>query len=382
MKNEFDHRILGAKYDLFSFCEEGPGFPFWHENGLRVKNALISYWKKIHRQYEYKEVQSPIMLDKKLWQRSGHCDYFENNMYFSSVDKKEFAIKPMNCPGAILIFNQKRRSHAELPMRLCELGHVHRNEDSGSLHGLMRVRSFVQDDAHIFCREDQLLSEIKSIIRLIEIVMKKCGPFDFSFELSIRGQGIKKYLGPDDDWSFAENMLEEAVKSLGHQVISRPGEAKFYGPSLDLHLKDIHGRSWQCSSIQLDFNLPSRFDLHYFDEKGQRKVPYMIHRAIFGSLERFIGILLENYGKDLPFWLHPVQYKILCIDEVAKGYALEIYDKLIEEGSNVEIDLSDNPLKEKIKKAHEHMVHSIIVIGQKELQNREYEIRSLRGNIL
>lgn len=378
MKNEFDHRVLGAKYDLFSFFEEGPGFPFWHENGLRIKNSLISFWKKVHKEYEYKEVQSPIMLDKKLWQRSGHCDYFEENMFFSSVDKRDFAIKPMSCPGAILLFNQKKRSHAELPMRLCELGHVHRNEESGSLHGLMRVRSFVQDDAHIFCREDQLLAEIQSIIRLIELIMKHCGLYDFHFELSGRDPEQKKYLGLDSDWDFAESILEMAAKSLEHKIIKRPGEAKFYGPSLDLHLKDVHGRFWQCSSIQLDFNLPSRFNVHYFDENGLKQIPFMIHRAIFGSLERFIGILLENYGKDLPFWLHPVQYKILCIDKSAQNYSLEIYHQLMNEGHNVEIDLSDKFVNEKIKKAHEQLVYSIIIVGKKELENKKYVIRRLR----
>ena len=368
MMNEFDHRVLGAKYDLFSFFEEGPGFPVWHEKGLRIKNALIEFWRKLHVESGYVEIQSPIMLDKELWKRSGHCDYFEENMYFSSVDKRDYAIKPMNCPGAILVFNQKKRSHAELPLRICELGHVHRHENSGSLHGLMRVRSFVQDDAHIFCKQNQLLEEIKGVIKLIEKIMNQCGLKDYHFELSLRG-GEKEYLGPDEDWAMAEGKLEQALKEMNYEVKKNPGEAKFYGPSLDLHLKDVHGRSWQCSSIQLDFNLPKRFNVHYFDEKGERQVPYMLHRAIYGSLERFIGILLENYGKDLPFWFHPVQYKILNIAEESREYSLKVASELRSKGLRVEIDLSDRPLKEKIKRSHDELVHGLLIIGKKEMES-------------
>lgn len=378
MMNEFDHRVLGAKYDLFSFFEEGPGLPVWHEKGLRIKNALIDFWRKLHVESGYVEIQSPIMLDKELWKRSGHCDYFEENMYFSSVDKRDYAIKPMNCPGGILFFNQKKRSYAELPFRLCELGHVHRHENSGSLHGLMRVRSFVQDDAHIFCKEEQLLPEIKGIIELIEKIMNQCGLKDFHFELSLRG-GEKEYLGSDEDWAMAESKLERALLDLNYPVIKNPGEAKFYGPSLDLHLKDVHGRSWQCSSIQLDFNLPKRFNVHYFDEKGERQVPYMLHRAIYGSLERFIGILLENYGRELPFWMHPVQFKILNIAEESKSYALDVLSKLRNLGFRVEIDLSDRPLKEKIRRSHEEMIHDLIIIGEKEKLNGEIVRKSLRN---
>jgi threonyl-tRNA synthetase len=365
MLNEFDHRVLGANYNLFSFFEEGPGLPVWHEHGLRIKNALIQEWRRLHQQNGYREIESPIMLDRALWQKSGHLDYFSENMYFSSVDKRDYAIKPMSCPGAILSFNQKKRSHAELPLRLCELGHVHRHENSGSLHGLMRVRSFVQDDAHIFCREEELLSEIKAIIHLIEILMKKCEIRDFHFELSLKGQK-KKYLGEDKDWQFASDKLKEAVELCGHQVIEREGEAKFYGPSLDLHIKDQHGRFWQCSSIQLDFNLPARFDVHYFDQHGERQVPFMLHRAIFGSLERFIGILLEYFGKDLPFWLHPVQYKVLSVSEKSISYAKEVIKHLQQQGHHIEWDLSDDPLKEKLKKSYLELVHSVVIIGEKE----------------
>lgn len=379
MMNEFDHRVLGAKYDLFSFFEEGPGFPVWHEKGLRIKNALINYWRQIHVAAGYSEIQSPIMLDKALWKRSGHCDYFEENMYFSSVDKRDYAIKPMNCPGGILVFNQKKRSHAELPLRISELGHVHRHENSGSLHGLMRVRSFVQDDAHIFCKEDQLLPEIKGVIRLIEMIMKKCGLMDFHFELSLRG-GEKEFLGNDADWKMAEEKLEQALIDMGYAVKKNPGEAKFYGPSLDLHLKDIHGRSWQCSSIQLDFNLPRRFDVHYFDEKGERQVPYMLHRAIYGSLERFIGILLENYGRELPFWMHPLQFKILSVSEESHQYAEEILVELREKGFSAEVELSDKPLKEKIKRSYDEIIHSLIIVGKKEMEGNRIVLKSMQDS--
>lgn len=378
MLNEFDHRVLGANYHLFSFFEEGPGLPVWHERGLRIKNALIGEWRKLHQKNGYQEIESPLLLDVKLWERSGHLDYFAENMYFSSVDKRDYAIKPMSCPGAILFFNQKKRSHAELPMRLCELGHVHRHENSGSLHGLLRVRSFVQDDAHIFCHESDLLSEIKGIIHLIEHLMKKCEIRDFHFELSLKGNK-KKYLGEEKDWVMASQKLKQAVEECHHQVIERAGEAKFYGPSLDLHIKDRHGRFWQCSSIQLDFNLPARFDVHYFDKNGERQVPFMLHRALFGSLERFIGILLENFAKDLPFWLHPVQYKVLSVSEGVNEYAQSVIEKLQDQGAHVEWDLSSDPLKEKLKKSHQDLVHSVVIIGEKERESGVLSAKELKS---
>ncbi len=380
MMNEFDHRSLGASYDLFSFFEEGPGFPVWHSRGLRIKNALINYWREVHLDYGYQEIQSPILLDKSLWQKSGHCDYFEENMFFSSVEKRDYAIKPMSCPGAILLFQQKRRSHRELPMRLSELGLVHRNENSGSLHGLMRVRSFVQDDAHIFCGEEDLFSEIKRVIELIQKIMKKCGLNSYHFELSIRG-GEKKFLGLDQDWDFAESQLERGLIDAGLPVIKKEGEAKFYGPSLDLHLKDVHGRSWQCSSLQLDFNLPSRFDLSYVNEKGEKKVPFMLHRAIFGSLERFIGILLENFGKHLPLWLHPHPYQILILHEDAKAWAQEIYHSLRKKGIYSEMKFVEKNLKDEVKKAYEDMVHSLIIVGSKEAKERCVNVKNLRSGL-
>ena len=366
MMNEFDHRVLGAKYNLFSFFEEGPGMPVWHDLGLKIKNSLIDYWREVHREARYVEIQSPIMLDKELWKRSGHLDYFEENMYFSSVDKREYAIKPMSCPGAILLFKNKKRSFAELPLRISELGLVHRNEPSGSLSGLLRVRSFMQDDGHIFCRKNDLVGEIRSVIELMQKMMKHCGLNDYHFELSLKGGDGKNFMGSDEDWILAEGIFEKVLNELSLPVKKNFGEAKFYGPSLDLHIKDVHGRYWQCSTLQLDFNLPSRFDLHFFNEKGQKEVPLMLHRAIYGSLERFVAILLENFGKNLPFWMHPVQYKILSISSAANDYAKSISRELARLKINIELDIDDLNLKEKIKRSHEEFVHSLILVGEKE----------------
>lgn len=367
MKNEFDHRVLGDKYNLFSFFEEGPGFPVWHEKGLAIKNSLIDFWRKVHRKNGYSEIESPMMLDRSLWEKSGHCDYFAENMYFSEVDKRDYVIKPMNCPAGILYFKQKRRSHAELPLRICELGHVHRHEFSGSLHGLLRVRSFVQDDAHIFCKKRELHQEVLEVIKLFEFFMKECGLKDYHFELSLRGGG-KKYLGSEEDWKEAELVLENALIGLGHAVRKKYGEAKFYGPSLDLHLKDVHGRQWQCSSLQLDFNLPRLFDLHYFDEQGLKQRPLMLHRAIYGSLERFIAILLENYGRNLPFWLQPVQFKVLNVDSFSLEYAQNIKSRLERQQVRVESDFSGSNLGEKIRKCRSEFVDNILIVGADEKQ--------------
>ncbi len=374
MNSLLDHRLIGARYDLFSFFDNySPGSPVWHERGLRIKNALISRWRSLHSERGYAEIESPLMLDRRLWEISGHCDYFEENMYFSKVDKRDYAIKPMNCPGAILYFQKKRRDIRELPLRICELGHVHRHEPSGSLHGLMRVRSFIQDDAHIFCAKDQLLSEVEGVIDLIVLLMNACGLDDYHFELSLRG-GQKQYLGEEVDWLFAEEILRKGLQKRGFPLLEREGEAKFYGPSLDLHIKDVHGRYWQCSSVQLDFNLPQRFNLSY-SHQGERKVPFMLHRAIFGSLERFIAILLENFGMDLPLWLHPIPFKILSVDDQVKDYAREVAGKISEHSLHCELDLSDLALAQKIKNAFSEGVHEILIIGQNEKNSRSVALK-------
>lgn len=378
MLNEFDHRVLGEKYNLFSFFDDvAPGMPVWLNRGLKIRHALIEYWRKVHLASGYEELLSPILLDKSLWQRSGHCDYFAENMFFSEVEKRDYVVKPMSCPGAILAYKRVKRSHAELPLRLCEMGQVHRNESSGALHGLMRVRSFVQDDAHIFCKKEDLLVEVKAIIELIEKIMGHCELDQYHFELSLPADGKKQYLGAKEQWQFAIECLEQAAQEMNHNVIKVEGEAKFYGPSLDVHIKDIHGRSWQCSSIQLDFNLPQRFDLSYFDEHGNKQVPYMLHRAIYGSLERFIGILLENFGRKLPMWMHPEAYRVLCLHPDCFEYAKEVQASLQVQGLQASIDSSERPLKAKLKSSYDEMVHSVVVIGEKERKLRQYQAQPL-----
>lgn len=375
-----DHRLLGAKYDLFSFFDDyAPGLPVWHEKGLHIKNALISYWRKLHDRGDYKEIESPLMLARELWQISGHCDCFEDQMYFSSVDKRDYAIKPMNCPGAILYYKSKRRHYHELPLRICELGHVHRHELSGSLHGLMRVRSFVQDDAHIFCAKDQLLSEVVQVISLIEEIMQKCELKDYHFELSLKGAN-KNYLGNQEDWDFAQDILREALRDQGHHFVEKEGEAKFYGPSLDLHIRDIHARSWQCSSIQLDFNLPSRFGLCYYEE-SQKKVPFMLHRAIFGSLERFIGILLENFAMELPVWMHPLSYKLLSIGPHSSVVAKKLEEDLRSWGLSARSDVRECSLSEKLKSAFAEGAREIVIIGEQELKSSNVSLKKSQRNL-
>lgn len=377
-ENQKDHRQLGQELEYFSFHEEGPGFPFFLHKGNLLKQVLIDYWRKEHYKAGYIELSSPMMLDESLWKKSGHMDYFKENMFFSNVERHNFAIKPMSCPGAMLNYNQKRRSFKELPLRICELGHVHRNENSGSLHGLLRVRSFIQDDAHIFCARDQVKDEIKSVLALFEKVLNKCGFYNFKFELSLRG-GDKQFLGSDEDWKMAEQVLAESVSEYGWEFERKEGEAKFYGPSLDLHLQDRKGRYWQCSSLQFDFNLPERFKVSYVDGNGIKQVPFVLHRAIFGSLERFIGILLEYYQGALPVWMAPVQVKILALDEALFQSARSMFNELWDENVRVELDMRHEHINEKILKAREDKIPYAILLGKKELESGLLSVRSLSG---
>lgn len=381
MNHLLDHRSIGKSYALFSFFDHhAPGFPVWLHQGLKIRNALINYWRELHEREAYQEIESPLLLDQELWRQSGHMDYFQENMFFSEVEKRKYVVKPMSCPGAILVYNAHKRSHRELPLKLCELGHVHRNENSGSLHGLLRVRSFVQDDAHIFCRPDQLVNELEKIVALIGEIMKKCGFDDLRFVISVKEEGKKNYLGGNDDWKKAVAALEEALQKRGHAFSHMPGEAKFYGPSLDLYIKDRQGREWQCSTVQLDFNLPQRFNVHYYDEAGVRQVPLLIHRAIFGSLERFIGILLENYGMDLPFWMMPVQVQLINAG-ASLEYLQEIRMKLVQQGLRVAMPLPQEHLKVQIKESVEARIPLNIILGPKEEKARGVSLRSLKGEV-
>ena len=374
-----DHRELGKELNYFSFHEEGPGFPFFHHKGNLLKQALIEYWRKEHFKSGYIELSSPIMLNSELWEKSGHLDYFKENMFFSDVEKHEFAIKPMSCPGALLSYQEKKRSHRELPLRICELGLVHRNENSGSLHGLMRVRAFMQDDAHIFCSREQVKNEILNVLKLFKRILNRCGFHQFRFELSQRGES-KSYLGLDADWDMAENYLAECVAELGWDFEYKAGEAKFYGPSLDLHIQDSKGKYWQCSTLQFDFNLPGKFNIAYYDEAGIRQIPIMLHRAIFGSLERFIGILLEHYQGSLPLWMAPVQARVLVIDDEAKEFASKIYSDLWDLNLRVDIDEREDHINSKIRKAREEKIPAIIVLGKQEVASGQCYVKLLEDH--
>ena len=378
---EFDHRRIGKEQELFSFHEEGPGFPFYHPKGMAIKNQLIKMWRKEHYIEDYKEIETPILLDRSLWEKSGHWELFKQNMFISNVvDGREYAVKPMSCPGAILFYGEKKRSFRELPLKVCELGRVHRNENSGSLHGLLRVRSFVQDDAHIFCTEEQLEKEIKEVLVLFQKVLETCGFFDFEFHLSVRGESKgEKFLGGQEEWDLAEKSFSNALTSLGHSFIKEEGEAKFYGPSIDLHIKDSVGRKWQCSTIQLDFNLSTRFNVSYVDREGNRKVPFILHRALFGSLERFIGILLEHYKGDLPLWLSPIQVRVISVKPECSEYVKEIRNRLYEQEIRVDTDIREDNLSEKIKRAQRERPYITLIVGKKEMEQGKISIRTRKG---
>lgn len=377
---KYDHREIGKKQNLFSFHEEGPGFPFFHPNGLVLKNILQDYWRREHRLADYNEIESPVMLDKKLWVKSGHWQLYKENMYVSEVDKSVFAIRPMNCPGSMLYYKEKRRSFKELPLRVCELGKVHRDEQSGALHGLLRVRSFVVDDAHIFCSGDQLKQEVKNILKLCIKILKKCGFDNYDFELSVRNINNKeKYLGRDSDWLLAENVLNESLNELGLNSIRMEGEAKFYGPAIDIKIKDSLGRSWQCSSIQMDFNLAERFELRYFDKDGRKQIPYILHRCIFGSLERFIGMLLEHYSGELPIWLSPVQVKVLSIGENLNEYANSVVEDLENRNIRWEKDFSGKNISSKIKKCIAEKIPVVVILGENEKNEEKISYRLISG---
>lgn len=370
-----DHRKLGKELELFALMEEGPGLPFYFPKGLILKNLLIDYWREIHSREGYEEISTPIMLMRELWETSGHWDHYRDIMYTTSVDDMDYAIKPMNCPGGMLVYKSKVHSYREFPIRVGELGIVHRAEKSGTLHGLMRARCFTQDDAHIFMREDQVLSEIQGVMRLIDEVYSKFG-FSYKIELSTRPENS---IGSDEDWELAINSLKAAVEDVGKSYEINEGDGAFYGPKLDFHLKDSIGRTWQCGTIQLDFQLPQRFELEYIGEDGEKHRPIMLHRVVFGSIDRFMGILIEHYAGKFPVWLSPVQVKILPVSDKYADYAKEIAQNLRESKIRVEVDDRDEKLGYKIREARMDKVPYMIIVGEKEKNNKSISVRQRDG---
>jgi threonyl-tRNA synthetase len=370
-----DHRKLGKELKLFTFMAEGPGFPFFLPKGVVLKNTLIDFWRNLHYKAGYVEVETPIMLNKKLWETSGHWYHYKENMYTSMIDEEEFALKPMNCPGGMLVYKSETHSYRDFPMRVGELGRVHRHELSGALHGLMRVRAFTQDDAHIFMLPDQIKSEIKGVVDLIDKVYSIFG-FKYNVELSTRPEDS---MGSDDDWNLAEESLKGALDELDLDYKINEGDGAFYGPKIDFHLEDSIGRTWQCGTIQLDFQLPQRFELDYIGSDGEKHRPIVIHRVIFGSIERFIGILIEHFAGKFPLWLAPVQVKILPISDKFNDYSEEIKNKLNSNGIRVEMDYRSEKIGYKIREARNERIPYIIVIGEKEEKEKKISLRSRKN---
>ena len=367
-----DHRKLGKELGLFMFAEEGPGFPFFLPKGMTLKNTLIDYWREIHLREGYQEVSTPVILSRKLWETSGHWDHYKENMYTTVIDDEDYAIKPMNCPGGMLVYKSQPRSYRDLPLRVGELGLVHRHEKSGQLHGLMRVRCFTQDDAHIFMTQDQITDEIKGVTRLINEVYSQFG-FDYFVELFSRPEDS---MGSDEDWEMATNGLRNALDEMGLKYIVNEGDGAFYGPKIDFHLRDSIGRTWQCGTIQLDFQLPQRFEAEYVAEDGTKKRPIMIHRVCFGSIERFIGILIEHFAGKFPVWLAPVQVKVIPVSEKSMEYAQGVYDQLKAAGIRTELDRKDEKVGYKIRQAQLEKVPFMLVLGEKEAAEGKITVRS------
>ena len=366
-----DHRKLGKELKLFMISPEGPGFPFYLPNGMIVRNLLIDYWHQIHRKAGYDEISTPIMLSRHLWETSGHWEHYKANMYTTKIDDVDFAIKPMNCPGGILVYKNSPHSYRDLPLRLGELGLVHRHEKSGELGGLMRVRCFTQDDAHIFMTPNQIKSEIKNVVALIDEVYKTFN-FKYHVELSTRPEDS---MGSDEDWELATDALKSALDELGLDYVINEGDGAFYGPKIDFHLTDAIGRTWQCGTIQLDFQLPQRFELEYVGEDGEKHRPIMIHRVIYGSLERFFGILIEHFAGAFPLWLAPVQVKVLTLTDRNNEYAEKIKQSLFDAGFRVELDDRNEKVGYKIREALSMKIPYLIIVGDEEEKNGTISIR-------
>lgn len=370
-----DHRKIGKELELFTIMEEGPGFPFFLPKGMELKNTLIDYWREIHRKAGYYEIQTPMILNRALWERSGHWDHYKQNMYTTVIDDEDYAIKPMNCPGGILVYKTKMHSYKDLPLRMGELGLVHRHELSGALHGLMRVRCFTQDDAHIFMTREQIKDEIKGVVKLIDKVYNTFG-FEYHIELSTKPEDS---MGSEEDWEIATDALRDAVTELGYDFEVNEGDGAFYGPKLDFHLTDCLGRTWQCGTIQLDFQLPERFELEYTGADGAKHRPIMIHRVVFGSIERFIGILTEHFAGAFPTWLAPVQVKLLPIADRHFSYLAAVKERLERHGIRCEIDDRSEKIGFKIRAAQLEKVPYMLVAGDKDIENNTVSVRARKG---
>lgn len=367
-----NHRKLGSELELFMFSEEAPGMPFYLANGQHIRNELESFLRKLQQSYDYKEVRTPIMMNQRLWERSGHWDHYKENMYFSKVDDQSFALKPMNCPGHMLIYKDKLHSYRDLPIRMAEFGQVHRHEFSGALNGMLRVRTFCQDDSHIFVTPDQIDDEITSVLKLIDYVYSTFG-FEYEIELSTRPDN---YMGEEVLWDKAEGALKNVLNKLDYEYKINEGDGAFYGPKIDIHIKDALKRSHQCATVQLDFQMPEKFDLTYIDKQNTKVRPVVIHRAVFGSIDRFLGILIEHFGGAFPIWLAPVQVKVIAVsNEIHKEYAREIKQQLKQKEIRVELDLREEKLGYKIREAQMKKVPYILVVGDSELENQTVNVR-------
>ena len=373
-----DHRKLGKELGLFMMADEGPGFPFFLPKGMVLKNTLLDYWRKCHKRYGYVEISTPIILNQELWHRSGHWDHYKDNMYTTVIDGEDYAIKPMNCPGGMLVYKNEPHSYRDLPLRMAELGLVHRHEMSGALHGLFRVRCFTQDDAHIFMTPTQMKDEIKNVVKLFDEIYSTFG-LTYQIERSTRPED---HMGDEKDWKFAEDTLQAAITEMGKDFVINAGDGAFYGPKLDFHLADSLGRTWQCGTIQLDFQMPERFELEYVGEDGEKHRPVMIHRALLGSIERFIGVITEHFAGAFPAWLSPVQVKILPVTDRAIEYAKTTAAQLDSEGFRVEVDERNEKIGKKIREATLEKVPFMLVVGDRDMEAGTVSVRTRGGEDL
>ncbi|MCI7138343.1 MAG: threonine--tRNA ligase [Oscillospiraceae bacterium] len=373
-----DHRKLGKELGLFALLDEGPGFPFFLPKGMVLRNTLLEYWREVHKRYGYVEISTPMILNRALWERSGHWDHYKENMYTTVIDDTDFAIKPMNCPGGMLVYKLEPHSYRDLPLRVAELGLVHRHELSGALHGLFRVRCFTQDDAHIFMTWDQMKDEIKNVVRLFDEVYSVFG-LTYQIEVSTMPED---HIGDVKDWDFATETLEAAVKEMGKDYVINEGDGAFYGPKLDFHLADSLGRTWQCGTIQLDMQLPERFELEYTGADNEKHRPVMIHRVVLGSVERFIGVITEHFAGAFPLWLSPVQVSVIPISNAFNDYAQEVRDRLDAAGIRVEVDLRNETMKLKIREAQLQKTPYMLVVGEREQNENAASVRNRKGENL